>query len=159
MAQFGVRVNGSPRWVGSNVQLPAGTLTAPGVSVGRPGLGFYQPSANTIAFANDAATNNPPISFSQGIGLSSGSQLVWTATNSTANGQTVIQQIAANRLQIFDGTTTAGTIRQGIPEFSQTASTFAQTATITNGPRAANPVTWLEVTFNNGASSGRIPIW
>lgn len=44
-------------------------------------------------------------------------------------------------------------------DFGQTASTFAQTATITNGPRAANPVAWVEVSYNAGASTGRIPIW
>lgn len=44
-------------------------------------------------------------------------------------------------------------------DFGQTASTFAQTATLTNGPRAANPVAWVEVSYNAGGSTGRIPIW
>ena len=47
----------------------------------------------------------------------------------------------------------------GQVDFPGTASTFAQTATITNGPRAANPVNWVKVKYNSGASSGRMPIW
>lgn len=43
-------------------------------------------------------------------------------------------------------------------DFTVAASTFAQTATITNGPRAANPVNWVEVSYNGG-TTGRIPIW
>ena len=43
-------------------------------------------------------------------------------------------------------------------DFTVAASTFAQTATMTNGPRAANPVNWVEVSYNGG-TTGRIPIW
>ena len=90
-----------------------------------------------------------------------------TVTNALAGGtvgigtnaDTIFQRIAANRAGLYDGSTTAGTLRLGILEFSAAASTFSQSATITNGPRAANPVSWHEVTYNNGASTGRIAIW
>lgn len=42
-------------------------------------------------------------------------------------------------------------------DFRQAASTFAQTATITNGPRAANPIAWVQVRVNG--TTGRMAIW
>jgi hypothetical protein len=52
---------------------------------------------------------------------------------------------APNTIKIFDNSTNASTVLLGSIDFRQAASTFAQTATITNGPRAANPQAWLEV--------------
>lgn len=55
-----------------------------------------------------------------------------------------------------DGSTYA-TLQALTIDYRQAASTFASIATMTNGPRAANPVAWLEVQVNG--SSGRIPVW
>jgi len=74
------------------------------------------------------------------------------------NGLTFIQSTADGSISFYDhALSTFATAQLKSVNFVIPASTFAQTATITNGPRAANPVAWVEV-FVAG-SSGRVPVW
>jgi hypothetical protein len=137
---------------------PAGSLSQPGISfqsAPNTGLRLLGAYVQTVSGGAPIIETGPLGTFMTSTGI-----MAW-ASGADPNGgaDTYLQRIAANRLGLFDGSTTAGDLRVGRIEFAPAASTFAQTATITNGPRAANPVNWAEVTYNNGASTGRIPIW
>jgi hypothetical protein len=151
---------GGPITAGGSVSVPIGSTSAPGLIVGG-GKSGISAAANGQSLQMVANGIVEEFITAGEVRHASDVDLSWSSSTSAvgAASDTFFRRIGANRLSVYDGSTTAGTIRLGIPEFSQAASTFAQTATITNGPRAANPVHWLEVTFNNGASSGRIPIW
>ena len=150
MAYFGmVRVNGR-----AAVQFSAGTITSPSVAVGQSNVGWYQGAADDM---HAAITGTDIVRISavgpivnSGLGLFWGSAGVWSA-------DTAINREAANTVKFYDGSTNASTVLLGSVDFRQTASTFAQTATITNGPRAANPVAWVEVKV--AGSTGRVPVW
>lgn len=158
MGFFGVvRVNGVPRF-GMPIVVTDGSANSPSIGfASQPGLGWYRSAANQIALANSGASTPPPVSMDQGINISASGQLVWTGSSATAAGTAVLRQEAANTFKFYDGTTNASTVLLGAVDFRQTASTFAQTATITNGPRAANPVAWVEVKVLG--STGRVPVW
>lgn len=75
------------------------------------------------------------------------------------NGRTQLQSTADGFVKALESNgSSAATVIAKAFAFTPAASTFAQTATITNGPRAANPVAWARVLYNE-TSSGRIPIW
>lgn len=76
------------------------------------------------------------------------------------NGNTLglIQSTANGMFSFTDASISTGAqMNFRLANFGQPLSTFAQTATITNGPRAANPIAWVEVQVNG--SSGRVPVW
>jgi hypothetical protein len=161
MSFFGwVIRNGQLSFSGNPVAFADGTASAPSITFASDQTKGFVKTATGIGVAGFGGLSVELVGGSAGtIGLSSAASIGWESGTIGTAQDTIIKRIGPNRLQLFDGSTTAGTIRLGVPEFSQAASTFAQTATITNGPRAANPVTWLEVSYANGASTGRIPIW
>lgn len=161
MGLYAIRKNGQLQ-LGGGLLVVSGSTSVAAISftdVTKP-AGIYEPSSGHVGLVNNGVNT---ASFAQGeMRMAAATVLSWNnnVNASAAAPDTQIQRIAANRIGIIGAdSTTAGTIRAGTFEFSAAASTFAQTATITNGPRAANPVSWVRVTFNNGGSSGRVPIW
>jgi hypothetical protein len=152
MGLFGVRVNGAAR-----ILLTNGTATQPSLSFGaEPTLGLQRTSAETLAI-----TDNGTRLFgflTTALNLRGAADLVWTNGDAiSGTGDTFLHREAANTVKFFDGSTTASTVLVGSVDFRQANSTFAATATMTNGPRAANPIAWLEVKVSG--STGRIPVW
>lgn len=126
MSQFGVRVNGVPKWIG-------GTVSLNGVSI-------------------DTSKNITGWQVLSGQNVASG------GIYPNGNGLSFIQSTADGSISFYDHTlSTFATAQLKSVNFVIPASTFASIATITNGPRAANPISWVEV-FVAG-SSGRVPVW
>ena len=158
MGFFGVvRVNGVPRFTSKQVLFPDGTAALPGVAfTSQPGIGLQLFDAAGFS-VNTLGVQR--MYFGAGISMDSDLSLRWTnsATNPNTTTDLSVVREAANTVKFFDGSTNASTVLLGSIDIRQTASTFAQTATITNGPRAANPVAWIEVKVSG--STGRIPVW
>jgi hypothetical protein len=151
MAYFGmVRVNGLARF-------PGGTAAAPGITVGN-GAGIYSGSQNILSFS---LGGNDYLDLTGGQARFPSNEVVgWNGTANNASGtviDTAIVREAANTVKFFDNSTNGSTVLLGSVDFRQTASTFAQTATMTNAPRAANPIAWVEVKVSG--STGRMAIW
>lgn len=160
MGLFGVRVNGVPRFTGGSEQFPAGTSAIPGVAIGEPNSGFWQRGSGIIGLTL-AGTHHADFARSGGnvwASVASDVAVGWSSgdPSSAAPDVTIVRE-APNTLKIFNGSTAASTVLLGAIDFRQTASTFAQAATILNGPRAANPVAWVEVRVSG--TTGRIPVW
>lgn len=161
MGFFGVvRVNGVPRFTTGQVVVPDGQSLAPGLGfAGQTTLGLIRDGANSITVTRNGLEY---LSFNSGVGVAAELSRGYGWANSTASTSAVdtfIGRSAANTVSFQDtvATTNASTVLLGSVDFRQVASTFAQTATITNGPRAANPVAWVEVRV--GGSTGRVPVW
>ncbi len=111
---------------------PDGTAALPSIAFSSQiGMGFYRPSANTIAIGNTAATGGIPLAFSQGISIGSPGTIVWSSTTSAlGTGGTQLGSTSAKLWQIGDsqasgsgievnvspatlGTCTGGTITTG----------------------------------------------
>ena len=137
MSLFGVRVNGAP--VLPRLLLQDGTAAAPALAfVSEPSNGMYRPGATRTGFANSGGLQ------------------------AQVNGDFLDAAITgAGGIRMGSSQNTLAVMLNGDAtlSFSAAASTFAATATMTNGPRAANPVHWVEVKYAGGASTGRIPIW
>lgn len=147
MGLYGVRVNGRMAF-----SMTAGTAGAPsiaftsnkGIYYDGTGVAVTQAGTQAVGFTNAA------------MALANGFPLAWSAT-APGSADLFATREAANTLKLFDGSTNASTVLLGAVDFRQVASTFAQAATILNGPRAANPVAWVEVRVSG--TTGRIPVW
>lgn len=179
MSLFGVRVNGVPRWTGGSTNAPTQANTGLAVvssaaavavyNLGGPGTADQERLAMqfTANFA-EVGTDKAGSGSSRNLRIKSAQSIVFQNANADAwvidNSNPGVLRPASSAVQPAIGSATvpigglflaAGTKL----DFGQTASTFGSIATITNGPRAANPVAWVEVSYNAGGSTGRIPIW
>jgi hypothetical protein len=133
-----------------------GTATQNGIGFAAdPGTGFLR-SGGGVTIYNSQGGNSIAFGNAGILTLSSAGSIQFGSVGLGTADLSIIRQ-APNTVKFFDGSTNGSTVLLGAVDFRQSNSTFAQTATITNGPRAANPVTWVEVKV--GGSSGRIPVW
>lgn len=131
MSLFGVRKNGVPTYLGAMVVTTLQTVSHSTIGGNLVVVGDVTGGANLTAAAG-------------GFVAFSGR----TIMGSASDGKVSFQNNAAS--------TYADILVKDV-DFRQPASTFAQVATMTNGPRAANPVAWVEVMV--AGSTGRMPVW
>jgi len=169
---FGVRVNGVPKFFGGTTPIQSqGGFAVPSsggahevYNVGSPGTtdfekGVVRWNANVlevgeeIGGAGSARTFRLKAPTAGPINFRVGAADIWTL-----NVSGHVTPLSSSTFDIGSSALTIRDIHVGrFVNFQPAASTFAQTATITNGPRAANPIAWVEVQVNG--SSGRIPVW
>lgn len=179
MGLFGVLVNGVPRWTSGSTTAPMQSKSGVAVTSSGAAVEVYNAGAPGAADAERLAmrwTANFGELGTEKIGSGSSRALRIKSANAIvmnvpAAGDIWQFDAAGGNLRPASSAVTPSIGATSTPvgslflaataklDFGQTASTFAQTATLTNGPRAANPVTWVEVSFNGGGSTGRIPIW
>lgn len=172
MALFGVRVNGVPQWTGATVQAVGGVAvgsSAQAVAVYNVGNSTTTTTYERVGL--DWAANTAVVGVEKGsagtarslrVQAAGAGGAVIFATNGTDNWAVVsggeLQPQSSGTYDIGDSTNAIRDLHiNRYVNFTPAASTFAQTATITNGPRAANPVAWVEVKV--AGSTGRIPVW
>ncbi len=112
-----------------------GLMTIPSLAISGPSLPFL--SIGGPSFLPDAGA----------IRLRNNQGISWRNSTNTANLTIFVND--TNHLQVNPTIYFAN---------STVVSTFAQAATLLNGPRAANPVTWVKVGYSTG-STGRMPVW
>lgn len=178
MGLFGVRVNGIPRWQSGSTSAPIQTKTGLAVNSSAGAVTVYHAGTPTAAdqelvalrfTANfgEVGTEKVGSGSSRAFRVKSANAILFNTAGADAwqvdaSAGNLRPASSAVTPQIGSSVTPIGNVYLAAAaklDFGQTVSTFAQTATMTNGPRAANPVTWVEVSYNGGASTGRMPIW
>jgi hypothetical protein len=173
MSLYGVRVNGVPKLTGGIFQSAGGVSvpsSAGAVQVFNVGtstnaayeLGTMRWNTNVLELGEEIGGGGS----SRDIRIKSGGNILFAGGNgSDAWFFSRAGVLTPNSSNAADIGSTGNTIRDihigRYCHYAQVLSTFAQAATITNGPRAANPVTWVEVQYGTAGaeSTGRIPIW
>lgn len=93
-----------------------------------------------------------------GLTLSAGDVVLPASRFISWSGRSAISSTVDGSVEFINnsGSTYANVLVQDV-DFRQPGSTFGSIATMTNGPRAANPVAWVEVKV--AGSTGRVPVW
>ena len=154
MGFWGVRVNGRPLF-------QTGTRLVPSLAfIGATGYGAHYNSTWGMTF--DANSSAVMAINAVGTALGTTGFYGW-GNNDIIDNASAFDTILAKESAGIVGIRTAnlstahGDLQLNLVDFRVAASTFGQSATITNGPAASNPTAWVEIKVNG--STKRIPAW